>query len=288
MWDDHEYGQNDGDKNFAIREASKQEMLAFVEEPADSPRWQPGRALHAVYRLAGPDGRTLRLILLDNRYDRDPNPSWWQLYRSSHPQDILGSEQFAWLADELRAHSADLTLIGAGLQFLSDDKWIGEGWDQFPASQAKILALLADTNTTAVFLSGDVHLAEATHLTCPALGRRRILDFTSSGLTHSWGGLLRSTLINLAVPGTRRIPGAIYHDRNVGELDIHWAAADQPLADTTLRFRVFGADNTSHFEVGPIRLADLAPVADTDRAAVAACAAANLSAPGLVWSCSQR
>ena len=36
MWDDHDYGQNDAGKEYPHKEASRQIMLDFWEEPANS------------------------------------------------------------------------------------------------------------------------------------------------------------------------------------------------------------------------------------------------------------
>ena len=35
------------------------------------------------------------------------------------PQDMLGSAQWDWLEEELRTHTADVTLLGSGLQVIS-------------------------------------------------------------------------------------------------------------------------------------------------------------------------
>jgi phosphodiesterase/alkaline phosphatase D-like protein len=44
--------------------------------------------------------------------DRQTGP----VMADTQPQDMLGSEQWQWLADELHSNTADLTLLGSGLQ----------------------------------------------------------------------------------------------------------------------------------------------------------------------------
>lgn len=61
-------------------------------------------------------------------------------------------------------------------------------WYKLPASQARLYAMLAKHGRQrALFISGDIHFAELNRLTCPGMGYP-MWDFTSSGLTHSWGG----------------------------------------------------------------------------------------------------
>ena len=38
IWDDHDYGINDGGKMFSYREESQEVFLDFIGEPKDSPR----------------------------------------------------------------------------------------------------------------------------------------------------------------------------------------------------------------------------------------------------------
>lgn len=135
------------------------------------------------------------------------------------PQDILGSDQWEWLDHELSTNSADINIIGTGLQILANDKLVGEGWFQYPGSQAKLLSLFARTKTSGVvLLSGDIHYSEMNSISCPDLPYR-FFEFTSSGLTHAWSGPIRSRLVNAAVTGNRRVLPPVF-DLNVGELKV--------------------------------------------------------------------
>ena len=70
IWDDHDYGLNDGDKNFVHKEESKDIWLEFIGEPADSIR-RKRSGIYTSYTL-GPKDKQVKLILLDNRSFRDP------------------------------------------------------------------------------------------------------------------------------------------------------------------------------------------------------------------------
>ena len=199
IYDDHDYGQNDGDRryNATARALSQQFLWDFVGEPAGSPR----RAQEGVYQhyVLGTAPRRVHVILLDGRTNRDPYDD------PAGGQDMLGAAQWAWLEAVLRDTDAEVTLIGSGVQVLSrGDPWIAEMWYKLPESQAKLLALLAKTGVQgAFFLSGDVHFAELNRQLCPPVGYP-LWDLTSSGLTHSWGGPIKPLGIHLCTMGASR------------------------------------------------------------------------------------
>jgi len=167
--------------------------------------------------------RRVRLVLLDNRSFRDE-------YDSPTHQDMLGTEQWAWLERTLRSpDAADVTIIGVGLQFISrGDPWITESWSKLPQSQAKLVSLLAATRTrNAVIISGDMHVGEVHRISCAALGYP-LYDATASGLTHAWSGPVVGTGWRALVAGAAdetRVPGTLYQDKHWGTLAFDWDAA---------------------------------------------------------------
>jgi alkaline phosphatase D len=113
--DDHDMGCNDGDKTFnaTARSLSRLLLWDFLAEPLDSPRRLHRTFSGGVWRL-GRSPRSVRIILLDNRHSKDP-------YGHSLEQDMLGPEQWRWLEHELRSKTAELTIIGAGLQVRGEE-----------------------------------------------------------------------------------------------------------------------------------------------------------------------
>src|SRR5688572_31268903 len=69
MWDDHDYGENDGGADYAKRDESKAIFLDFFGEPADSPRRRNGAGMYHADTF-GPPGKRVQVILLDGRYHR--------------------------------------------------------------------------------------------------------------------------------------------------------------------------------------------------------------------------
>ena len=69
VYDDHDYGQNDGGKDYPEREASAKMCLDFFNVPQDDPRrTHPG--IYGSSVLGAADQR-IQIILLDPRYFRD-------------------------------------------------------------------------------------------------------------------------------------------------------------------------------------------------------------------------
>ncbi|GBG24007.1 Hypothetical Protein FCC1311_081051 [Hondaea fermentalgiana] len=226
IWDDHDYGINDGGSEYEHREASQEAFLKFMGVPQDDPRWTRA-GIYADVDLA--DGR-VKLILLDNRYHRDE-------YSASG--DMLGEEQWTWLEKTLTETKADFNVLVSGIQvlprmFLRSTK--GENWERMPKSRARLMKLLTESSAQGVFfLSGDVHMAElmSANLTCGDNARFVVPEMTSSGMTHSWKTYPR--LMTWAMQCAHRIlpwqeTMDYYLDLNFGELDF-----DENFSQVTMR-----------------------------------------------------
>lgn len=181
VWDDHDYGVNDGGKEYPRRVESQQLMLNFLDVPTDSLlRKQQGAYSAHTY---GPKGQRVKVILLDGRYFRD---SLKKNGRDNVPDasgDMLGEAQWQWLTKQLTDSDADVHLIGCGIQFLPEEHPY-EKWANFPTSRQRLLDLLSKTKPKGtVLMSGDRHIAEISKISVPGLNYD-LYDITSSGLTH--------------------------------------------------------------------------------------------------------
>jgi alkaline phosphatase D len=174
VWDDHDFGVNDGGREYPKRAESQQAFLDFIGEPSDSPRRRQ-EGIYASYTL-GEGAQSVKVILLDERYHRDePGPEG----------DVLGPAQWAWLEKELRTSSSAVHLIGSSTQVIPEDHRY-EKWANFPKARARLFQLFAATRAPGVIvLSGDRHMAEISRLEMAPL-RYPLWEITSSGLTHAW------------------------------------------------------------------------------------------------------
>ena len=71
VWDDHDFGVNDGDKTYPYKHETRDIFLDFVGESKDSPRrLDKNSSLHQDYIVNHGDLK-IHIVLLDNRFDFD-------------------------------------------------------------------------------------------------------------------------------------------------------------------------------------------------------------------------
>ena len=190
IWDDNDYGSNDGGVEFAHKQASKDAFLAFWRAGADDPR----RGREGLYQVAhiGPAGQRVQIIMLDCRWFRSPlrltderNAPGKERYLPDPDagKTMLGETQWRWLEQQL-AQPADLRLVVSGVQVLAQGHgW--ESWGNLPLERARLLGLVRRTRANGVvFLSGDRHIGAFYRE--QRVGSYALLEMTSSGLTHAW------------------------------------------------------------------------------------------------------
>ncbi|NCY21328.1 alkaline phosphatase family protein [bacterium] len=205
-WDDHDYGKNDAGKDYSRKEEARKAFVKFWGIP-DHP--------DGVYSSKdwGPAGKSVRTILLDLRFNRDPLPKKGE---TSKDGDMLGEAQWLWLKGELSRPGADLVVIGSSTQFVAEAHPY-ERWANFPKSKSRLLQLIADCGTTGViFLSGDRHNGEISCQKSSVVGYP-IYDITSSGLTEV------SSIKQ--EPNPDRV-GNLVNGQNFGLILLNWSGAD--------------------------------------------------------------
>ncbi|MFL0684151.1 MAG: alkaline phosphatase D family protein [Algoriphagus aquaeductus] len=183
IWDDHDYGINDGGKNYAQKKASRDLMFDFLGVPDSAPE----RAREGAYssHIFGSGENLVKVILLDARYFRDTLIRADRVYLPNETGVILGETQWTWLENELRSSSAKVNLIISGIQMLPTEH-PHEKWANFPKEREKLLNVIAISGAkTPILLSGDRHIAEIMKLEDERFPNG-LYEITSSGLTHTW------------------------------------------------------------------------------------------------------
>lgn len=183
IWDDHDYGLNDGGKEYPSKDGSRDLLFEFLEVAEENPAWNR-KGAHQSYVLDAL-GKKMKLILLDTRYFRDA------LIVKKDPKrtivnptgDILGEEQWKWFEKELKS-DADIFLIASGIQVLPSQHNF-EKWSNFPKDRNRLLERLKSIEQPVILLSGDRHISEVSKLSNEEY-RTPIYEFTSSGLTNVW------------------------------------------------------------------------------------------------------
>jgi alkaline phosphatase D len=186
VWDDHDYGINDGGKHFAQKKDSRDLMFDFLDVPANSPDRQRegGYSAHTY----GEGEQQVKVILLDARYFRDSLVRVDRVYQINSTGQILGDTQWKWLENELKTSTARVNFIVSGIQFLPTEHAY-EKWANFPQEREKLLEVIASSGVqNPILMSGDRHIAEIMKLVDSRFPKG-LYEVTASGLTHTWSGI---------------------------------------------------------------------------------------------------
>lgn len=149
VWDDHDYGQNDGNYNFKYKDEVKQLYLDFLEEPLNSDRRKSNSPIDFSYSF-GSGYKSFKIILLDTRYNK-------RGFLDNSTQ-MLSEDQWDWLKNELKSDET-FTFIVSGTQILPFNRLVTECWHSKDRKQ--LFDLIGEANKSGVILiSGDVHFGQ--------------------------------------------------------------------------------------------------------------------------------
>ena len=171
--------------------------------------------------------QTVAVFVLDVRTHKTPWKTHWyeRFFQKDWDGDLLGPQQWEWLQQSVQnSQSAHLHVFVSGIQFHPyryPDGNIAESWSQYPRAQQQLYNIILNANhnsnnstskrnTPSILVSGDVHMTQLlqkdclpyhTVITSPnhdhhfnsaeptSLPVRRLIEMTTSGMTHSWGTL---------------------------------------------------------------------------------------------------
>ncbi|MGB0932114.1 MAG: alkaline phosphatase D family protein, partial [Chitinophagales bacterium] len=211
IWDDHDYGVNDGGKEFAAKKQNEELLLDFLGIPQTADvRNREGA--YQSYAL-GEKGKQVKVILLDSRYFRDKTNKVKGGYNSNLEGTILGEAQWKWLEKELQNSTAQIHLIANGIQVIPEEHRF-EKWANFPNERQKLFDLIKKSQAKGVILlSGDRHIGEVSKLDIEGMDYP-LYEFTSSGLTHAY--------TRFTGEKNKHRVGEVASDLNFGVLQIDW------------------------------------------------------------------
>ena len=231
IWDDHDYGINDGGKAFSKKKESKAELMKFLDVPEDNPVWHHEGAYNSY--TFGKGNQKVKVILMDARYFRDTvirqaEPS---MYLQNKEGDILGESQWSWLEEQLTNSDAVLHILASGIQVIPEEHPY-EKWSNLPKARQRLFDLLEKTKPINAFIiSGDRHIAELSKVELDQLDYP-LFDLTSSGLTHTWSSVWEE-------PNQHRV-GELIIQKNYGLITIDWSS-NEPM----VTFEIKGKGNAT-------------------------------------------
>ena len=143
-WDDHDYGPNNSDGSFWLKETASEIFKLFWGNPN--------------YNVTGKGGITgffqwsdLDFFLLDNRYHRTANNNL------TGNRQMLGKDQIDWLINALSFSQASFKFIAVGGQVISNGA-VYENYATYPDERKYLLDKIREAKIEGViFLDGDRH-----------------------------------------------------------------------------------------------------------------------------------
>lgn len=154
VWDDHDYGTNDADKNFA---AKADALKAFDEYWPTYNRPNGGNGIWYQFKY----GALADVYMLDLRYQRDAGRDPDNASKSMLDGDNIADGQKAWLKDSLRTSAATWKFIASTVPW-NPTVPKQDTWNGFQTEQRELVDFIQDEAITGViFFSGDIHLGGA-------------------------------------------------------------------------------------------------------------------------------
>ena len=143
-WDDHDYGPNNSDGSFWLKETASEIFKLFWGNPN--------------YNVTGKGGITgffqwsdLDFFLLDNRYHRTANNNL------TGNRQMLGKDQIDWLINALSFSQASFKFVAVGGQMISNGA-VYENYATYPDERKYLLDKIREAKIEGViFLDGDRH-----------------------------------------------------------------------------------------------------------------------------------
>ena len=184
IWDDHDYGKNDGGGSYRFKEYAQDLYIDFWDIPDNDPR--ANREGIYYQQLQNINGLRVLFVGLDTRYFRSNIKEKDDVYLPNLEPDatFLGDEQWEWLTDTLKQEH-DLLILASSIQVLATEHRF-EKWSNIPSERNKLLTLLESLDSRVIVVSGDRHRAglyqynDITEITASSLNRPTYSEETDS------------------------------------------------------------------------------------------------------------
>jgi len=174
IWDDHDYGPNDADKSYTLKETSRKVFMNYWGNPSY------GLDQKGIYtRVSYSD---CDFFLMDDRYFRSNDAMSAYAYGKPNPDKRMwGAEQMDWLKNALLQSKATFKFIVTGSQTLNPASPY-DCLQDYPIEFQDLMGYLeAESINGVLFLTGDRHHSEIIRF--DRLNSYPLYDITSSALT---------------------------------------------------------------------------------------------------------
>ncbi len=172
VWDDHDFGKNDTDGNLEGKERSRTAFMQFRPNPTFG---MDDQGIYTHFKR-GP----VEVFLLDTRWFAGTEASPFD----SEQPTLLGKRQWEWLAEELRASTAEFKIIVSSMIFngaVRPNK--PDHWDSYPHEKEALFKLIGQHNISGVVLiGGDIHRSRLLTYDTESTAGYQISEFITSPL----------------------------------------------------------------------------------------------------------
>ena len=211
IWDDHDYGPNDSDGRFELKEASLDLFKNYWGNKTFGESDNEGT--YHKFKWSDCD-----FLCMDDRFYRAANSLPDSIGGKPNPSKVFyGRKQLDWLKNNLISSSATFKFIVTGGQMLNPlaDK---ECFYFYPVEYQELMNFIVENNISGViFLTGDRHFSEL--IKWQPTGFYPLYDFTCSAVTS---GVARPEN-----PNPRRVVGSLLAENNFGKIAVSGGKGDR-------------------------------------------------------------
>ena len=222
IWDDHDFGPDNCNQNFALRDSSLKVFKGMWPNTYPAGEQFNGNYFNFRYYDA-------EFFMMDCRFHRGAEGD------TAGP--FFGETQLIWLKNKLLMSDATFKFIAIGTQVINDNNF-GESYADYPRERNELLDFIAANNIKGVlFLTGDKHYSE---LSKRMWNGYPMYDFTCSPLTFP---PLPRRLLG-AYSNSNRVPGFDYGHRNFGRISF----SGQP-GNRNMKIEIIGRSGKTRREI---------------------------------------
>lgn len=210
IWDDHDYGPNDSNSSFILKDTSLELFKRYWPNPSFGLPELPG--VFTAVRQGDAE-----FFMLDDRWYRDDDKD------GAAGKVMLGAAQVRWLKNALLNSTANFKIIANGSQMLDmQTPRNRESWSHFAEERQSFIDWLTENKVNGVmFLSGDRHYTEL--LQWPRAGSYPLHELTCSPFTAG------PSDISTKPPTPGRVPGTLVVERNFCTMDFSGSRSNRTL-----------------------------------------------------------
>lgn len=222
IWDDHDYGPNDANASFELKDISLQAFRDFWGNKTFGEPDNPG--VYTKFTWSDCD-----FFLLDDRYYRSAE----SVKDSASAKKYLGDQQLQWLLNGLASSGATFKFIAVGNQVLNPLNDF-ESYRHYAIEFGQLIQFIRQNSITGIiFLSGDRHISDLIRI--KSEGLYHLYDVTSSAITsRSFSRFAETKEFNNPY---RVVPAAVT-DQNFIKVTVH-GSRDNRIANVS----AINADN---------------------------------------------